>query len=180
LLDRPSQLNIEVDHIAKDFLNIAIDLPRAHRVVSHAWSVNLGQIQLLKDWDNTIYNIVHTPKDKDYWIKKDRITETNFHSVNWPRLGQALDKMPLPRRLFVSKHTSGMCGVGKFKKKWKLRETNACPRCGQYEDSLHVWKCNAEAVTDVWEHSLTNLRTSLRKLDTDPDLTDLIINYLAT
>jgi hypothetical protein len=178
LLDRPSQLNIEVDHIAKDFMNIAIELPRANKVVSHAWSVSHGHNQLLKDWDNSIYNIVHTPKAKDYWIKKDRITEANFTSINWLRLGQALEKMPLSRRLFVSKHTSCMCGVGKFQKIWKLKETNACPHCGQYEDLIHVWKCKAEAVKDVWEHSLANLRTSLRKLDTEPDLINLIINYL--
>jgi hypothetical protein len=71
-----------------------------------------------------------------------------------------------------------MCGVGKFQKIWKLKETNACPHCGQYEDLIHVRKCKAEAVKDVWEHSLANLRTSLRKLDTEPDLINLIINYL--
>jgi hypothetical protein len=71
-----------------------------------------------------------------------------------------------------------MCRVGKFQKKWKLQETNSCPLCGQFEDALHVWKCHAQPVQDLWNNSLTKLQSHLRKLDTDPDLIKLLWAYL--
>jgi hypothetical protein len=73
-----------------------------------------------------------------------------------------------------------MCGVGKFQKIWKMRETNSCPHCREFEDTLHVWKCASTQVSNVWKISRYKLQTSLRKLDTDPDLIELIINYLNT
>jgi hypothetical protein len=74
----------------------------------------------------------------------------------------------------------GMCGVGKFQKLWKLRETDACPRCGQLETAAHVRLCKAPAVKPVWEHSINKLHTALRKLDTDPDILQAIITYLTS
>jgi hypothetical protein len=53
-----------------------------------------------------------------------------------------------------------------------------CPHCGEFEDSVHIWKCSLSAVSDVWQTSLYKLQTSLRKLDTDPDLIDVIMQYL--
>jgi hypothetical protein len=177
-LPRPSQLNILADHMAKAFLPTAIKSPRHYLVNTHAWSIRIGSIPIIQNMDDILYNLVHTPTAKAYWIKRSRLTETSFSSVNWPSLGKALSKMPLSKRLFVSKHTSGMCGVGKFQKIWKTRETNSCPHCGEYEDSVHVWKCASSAVFDIWTHSLLKLQNSLRRLDTDPNLIEVIIKYL--
>jgi hypothetical protein len=71
-----------------------------------------------------------------------------------------------------------MCGIGKFQKIWKTRETNSCPHCGEYEDSVHVWKCASSAVLDIWTTSLFKLQNFLRKIDTDPDLIEVIMKYL--
>jgi hypothetical protein len=79
--------------MAKEFLAIARDSQDQHNVKSPSWSM---------------YDLVHTPVVKQYWIRKSRITDQQFPSVNWPRLGSALDKMPLARRFFCSKHSSGM------------------------------------------------------------------------
>jgi hypothetical protein len=164
--------------MAKDFLVHTREEPRYHIVSSTSWELRLGTIPLQHDIDQTLYELVHTPTVKEYWINKSRITKDTFSSVLWPKLGMALAKMPLSRRLFCSKHTSGMCGVGKFQNIWKTRETDACPHCGQFKDSLHVWKCTSSTVYDVWTNSLNNLKTALRKLDTCPDLKKNIIAYL--
>jgi hypothetical protein len=86
--------------------------------------------------------------------------------------------MPLTRWLFCTKHTNGMCGVGKFQKLWKVRETDSCPHCGKPEDALHVWTCDSPMVDEVWTQSLLKLKSTLKKLDTDPQLLDTIIAYL--
>lgn len=38
----------------------------------------------------------------------------------------------------MSKHLSVMCSVGKFMKHWKVRDSDAFPRCGCPEDAQHV------------------------------------------
>jgi hypothetical protein len=49
------------------------------------------------------------------------------------------------------KHTAGMCGVGKFMKRWGELKEDKCPRCGELEDAPRVWICKGEGVPDIWE-----------------------------
>jgi hypothetical protein len=51
-----------------------------------------------------------------------------------------------------------MCIVGKFQKIWCMRETDACPHCGLFEDALHVWTCESNTVADVWTTLILNLK----------------------
>jgi hypothetical protein len=95
-LDHPSQLNVLVDKMAKDFPATdatAMESNRHYNVYSHSWSLRLGHIPNLHELDQTIYDLVHTPLVKQYWMRKSRISENNFMSVNWKCLGKALDKM---------------------------------------------------------------------------------------
>lgn len=177
-LDRPSQLNVLVDHMAKEFLNTATILPRHYYITTQEWSLKLDSVPLIHDIDQTLYDLVHTPIVREYWLKKKQIDASTFDSINWTRLGQALAKMPLTRRLFCSKHTTGMCGVGKFQKIWKMKETNACPHCGQFEEATHLWKCNTPEVKEVWQQSLITLQKALKKLEMDPQHITIIIDYL--
>jgi hypothetical protein len=149
-LDRLSQLNVLVDQQAKDMIPQAIISGQQQIVRSSSWILRLGSTPIIHDIDQILYDLVHAPSVKEYWIQKESITEDSFSTVNWSRLGQALHKMPLTRQLFCSKHTSGMCGVGKFQKIWRMRETDACPHCSVFEDALHVWTCVANTVADVW------------------------------
>jgi hypothetical protein len=43
---------------------------------------------------------------------------------------------------------------------------------------MHVWKCKAQPVQDLWKTSLTKLHSHLQKIDTDPDLIKLLLEYL--
>jgi hypothetical protein len=94
--------------MAKDFLNTAMESQRHYNVDSHSWTLWLGSIPILQDLDQMLYDLVHTPHVKQYWMSKSWIRENNFTLVHWPRLGKALDKMSLSRRLFCLKHTAGM------------------------------------------------------------------------
>jgi hypothetical protein len=71
-----------------------------------------------------------------------------------------------------------MCGIGKFMKCWQLWENDHCPRCGQQEDAHHVWVCKDNWAKDIWSSALEEVECLLRKLDTDPTVTYLILTYL--
>lgn len=82
------------------------------------------------------------------------------------------------RRVFVSKHTVGMCGVGKFMHLWKQRSSAACPRCGEFEDATHVWKCKGANAEVVWRKAIDDLETWMDSVQTDTDIQAVIINKL--
>jgi len=65
--------------------------------------------------------------------------------------------VPHSRRVWVSKHAAGHCGVGKFTKKWKKYDADECPRCGEPEDKTHVWLCTGRQASEVWEKSIKGL-----------------------
>jgi len=48
-------------------------------------------------------------------------------AINWLAIEAARKESPLTTQWFVTKHTVGMCRVGKFLKHWKESETYACP-----------------------------------------------------
>jgi hypothetical protein len=98
--------------------------------------------------------------------------------VDWDAIGRSMKGVSRGRHEIVTKHTAGMCGVGKFMLRWKQWETDQCPRCGLHEDAAHVWKCKDQGAQDVWFKSLASLELSLRKWDTDPTILHVIMTYL--
>jgi hypothetical protein len=100
--------------------------------------------------------------------------------IHWDAMKRALTSVPLARRLFITKHATGMCGVGKFMRLWGKRDTDSCPRCGASENTSHVWKCPQEQATQVWDLSLQKLQEWMVDVGTLPDMRDSILHYLDT
>jgi hypothetical protein len=111
-------------------------------------------------------------------MAKRHLTTETFDSINWQSMKKAYKESTLSRRTFITKHTSGMCGVGKFMHLWKDKDNPNCPRCGDFEDADHVWVCQGEGVLETWENSLERLKNWLQDSMTDPDLQEVIISYL--
>ena len=84
-----------------------------------------------------------------------------------------------PERHFITKHASSNCGVGTTLVQWNLQEDDACPRCGQPEDSAHVYLCTGQNASVTWESNLNNLVDSLTRSQTDPSITHAIITSLS-
>jgi hypothetical protein len=177
-LDRWAKLNIEMDKRAKQHIHIAQRSPRHYMIYAEPWSVWSHGKKIVTDFSDTIYDIVHSNEAKSYWAKKDDIPEEVVDSIDWDMIKAAMSESKRPRRIFISKHASGMCGVGRFMKRWKWRQDDSCPRCGHPEDSAHVWLCHGEGADDVWETALNNLEAWFNIRQTDPDIQNIILSYL--
>jgi hypothetical protein len=70
----------------------------------------------------------------------------------------------------------GMCGIGRFMEIWGQRSTDACPRCGDPEDSNHVWICKHEGAQKLWTDALEDLRQWMESVNTDPDLLACVLS----
>jgi hypothetical protein len=78
-------------------------------------------------------------------------------TVDWAAIGRTMKGVSRGRRVFVTKHMSGMCGIGKFRKRWKQWEIDQCPRCGEKEDAPYLVPGNMD-VCSTSTASMKNLQ----------------------
>jgi hypothetical protein len=144
VLDRWATLNVLMDSRAKSFLLTARCTPRHQTVWGSPWSLWLRGNKLTSKISISLYARVHDALGKTYWLGKyDMTEEVFFDLVDWEAKGCEMREIKRSRRVFLAKHCSGMCGVGKFIFRWKEWEHDLCSRCGISEDSAHVWLCSS-------------------------------------
>jgi len=139
-LDEWATQNVRMDTLAKQHLSSARRAPRHYNIAGEPWQLWVEGKKITSRIQERIYSAVHRPESEAYWGRKEGSTE-NIPLVDWPNIGYAMKKVPRARRFFITKHISGMCGVGKFMKRWREWEDDLCPRCGVQEDAPHVWLC---------------------------------------
>ncbi len=61
---------------------------------------------------------------------------------------------------------------------WKERDSDACPRCGAFEDAPHVWTCSGEGADEVWAKSIHDLEEWMTSVGTDLDILNAIVMHL--
>ncbi len=176
-LDRWEKLNIEMDALAKRTLSQPHSLP-SQTSKGEPWSIWINKEKIIKDIANNMYEHIHGKEAIDYWLRKEKLNSETCSLMASDTIRKAIIQTPLPRRWFLSKHISGMCGVGKFTTIWKDTESAACPRCGDYEDAPHVWSCKAKAVQLIWDSQLDKLHSWLATIDTDLEITTAITTNL--
>jgi hypothetical protein len=107
----------------------------------------------------------------DYWETRGKFGQGSYSDIDWQATGQAMKKVSIARRHWVSKHSSGFCGTSKMMYRWKQRISNLCPRCNtEVEDATHVWQCQDPRATAVWVQSIANLKVWLQTQCTDPGI----------
>ncbi len=136
---------------------IAKRSPRHYMISSEPWSIWTQGKKIVMDLSDPIYDLAHSTAAKSYWSKKDNVAKAVTESINWELIEAAMNESKRPRRVYIKKHASGMCGVGRFMKRWGMRQEDSRPRCGEPEDSAHVWICHCKGAEDICEQALTNL-----------------------
>lgn len=178
-LSRTAILNVEEDTLAKSMLPSAKEATRHYHINLEPWSIWFQQEKNSIRLHSWIYNIIHSEEAKDYWASNRKLSRAVIDSVDWNIIDSALKEVPQNQQTFVTKHSVGMCGVGKFLKHWKERTSDACPRySAPLEDSAHVWTCAHPDGSALWDQSLTKLKGWMEANDTDPDIQETISRYL--
>jgi hypothetical protein len=159
-------------------MSIARRSPRHYTIVTEPWSLWMNGKKLIQDLPTTVYDIVHSDEAREHWKAKKNISTDVINAINWDSIDTAMKETKRNRKVFISKHVSGMCAVGKFMHRWKLRSDSSCPRCGNHEDAAHVWTCHGQGADDIWEKALSNLEWWFNSMQTDPDIQNTLIAYL--
>jgi hypothetical protein len=110
-----------------------------------------------------MYSHIHNPILDEYWHSRDRYQPATQDNWDWQALADAMKKITITRRHWLTKHTSGWCSVGVMAKRWKLRASGACPRCTSVETTRHVWRCQHQGALEVWDKSMERLQFCLKR-----------------
>jgi hypothetical protein len=115
-LDDWALCNVSMDKKAKLHLSMARFSPRHFSIEGEPWQLWVKGEKVTQDIQTVIYQAIHEEESKKYWGAKDNIEPSSLKEVDWTAIGKAMRNLPRARRVFVAKHISGMCGVGKFMK----------------------------------------------------------------
>ena len=151
----------DTNHIAQQKIN------------GEPWALWIGDRKVVRKLREEVIHQVQGPPCVQYWDEKNRFEPGDSNAVDWKATAKAMKTVPHSRRIYVTKHSAGICGVGKWMKRWKQRESAKCPRCDhEEEDAQHVLKCRGEGVEQAWETALESLEQRCIDLNTDPDIVE--------
>jgi hypothetical protein len=171
--------NVRMDHAAKDKMLRPWTAP-SQRISSHeGWSVWRGnQKQTFYNHDG-IYTLLCERRVVDYWLRRGRLAPEATDRIDWEVLAKACDEESPGRLRWVTKHVTGVCGVGKFLERWQFQPHSRCPRCdAPNEDNRHVYQCPARSTKLEWHGALDDIRQWCDSQDTSPAITEVILKCL--
>ena len=178
ILDHWANLNIEMDLLAKEkrAQEEQTPSPRQWLIEDEPWILCISGVKQTKKFADNIHDFIGGEALCTYWEENGQLPPHSTANVDWDATDLAMRNSPQSRRRWVTKHVVGMCGVGKWMKRWKKKPTDECPRCSQPEDAQHVWLCAHPTANEVWKSALQKLDAWMLKSKTLPIIHTLIIS----
>ena len=141
------------------------------RVLIHRPTNHGTQEYVVSKLSKTCTDSILSINIRKYWQQKRFFTEHSKSSIDWLVARRSSSCLPLYKQVWLSKWTTGICGVGKWLQRWKWQPHSDCPRCGQPdEDVTHVLLCNEITATSLWTSSIADLEEWLELNDCEPDM----------
>jgi hypothetical protein len=138
-------VNVEMDNNAKAHWTATqhtVEQERQQYFSEEPWSLSLDGVKVVSDFETTLQDWCQEPRIHAKWIEKERLPANELPHVDYITTAQALQSVEPTVRRWVTKHTSGFCGVNMWMHRWKWRDSAKCPRCDEpIEDANHVWLC---------------------------------------
>ena len=126
-----------------------------------------------------IYDEHHGDVTCEIWVNDGQLTSEEVHNINWEALKKATKQLPFQRRVWLTKHITGITGVNYWKHKWGQTPHEVCPIClDATETSKHIILCRDQRVQDCWQNTMGKLELHLEKIQTPPILMNTIIQQL--
>ena len=177
--------NFEVDAVAQAYADSLLAVPFIPppnpKFFSEPCAIFFGDVKLATLSRMSVDEVVLLPALRAYWSEKGRLPPEAFDLVHWQTVEVAMKGLPAGIQRWVAKHTTGMCGVAKFRQRWGLDTSNLCPLCGNVpEDHRHVPRCPSPSATTQWHSSLCALQEWFDSSRTSPPISDFIVSMLSS
>jgi hypothetical protein len=173
-LDRWSKWNVQMDTLAKQEWTSARHKYIDPDIFGEPWRVEVGGKKITSNMRGQLREACNMPSAMNYWDGKLRFGSRTSADIDWDALGTAMAGIPLNRRHWRSKTTTGFCATGRMMYRRKEHETDECPRCGAPENVEHIWKCEKDT-QELWNKAMQGVREWLVSYRTHPELARSII-----
>jgi hypothetical protein len=168
-----------MDNLAKVFwMQHSHSAPVFYPLSDEGFQVWPGTRKLSSHQPSVFFDHIHGKTILHWHSSHHRFPACYARRIDWDACAAALSRLPLGRRRWVSKHTSGFCAVGTMLVRWKEQPTPDCPRCTLPENLRHVWKCQEPAVFFVWALLMSLLSNWMQKVHAAKDIAFWIIQCL--
>ena len=145
------------------------------------WQLSYKGMPINTKLGTSLKDLIHVDISLDYWTEQSAtpLSSNTTGHIDWPAIGTAMKESSLYKRHFVSKHSTGHCGVGKMMKLWGFRTDDSCPRCKAVEESApHVILCPHPAASKLWLEQVDSLKNWLKAQKTKGDIITAITRNL--
>ena len=182
-LTRMELLNIEMDALAKDFWHHCcvhnpgdtIPSPPSHDIYGEGWQLHAHNKKIAHPSTRHLYSIIQDPHAQHWWVEHGQIPEAATPEVDWDASTDFMQKLDANERRWITKHSSDNCGVNATLTKWRYKTDAGCPKCGQEEDTAHVYQCQGYSSTSPWDGHMEKLSQYMDRTQTSPQAQDAIL-----
>jgi hypothetical protein len=96
--------------------------------VNEGWTVSHLLNKLSRLHKPTLYNLLKEPSAKAYWVDhRKQLTTPAFDDADWTITGDAVCSLRISRHHWLTKHVTGIRGIGKIKKSMANKHTPIAP-----------------------------------------------------
>ena len=183
-LDRPSQLNVICDKLAKVGLqrDIQYNNPRHDLLPRESVAIFIDDIKVTGSVGGLLRNATSKQHLRAHLDQKGTIASTIFDSVDWKGIQFAMAHSSTRFKLWATKHVSGFSATNKTMSYRSPLHSTSCPCCQLpdiIEDTHHQIHCTNPERQQLWQDTLSNLSSWLDSHDCEPHLSITILTYLS-
>lgn len=179
LLDRPSQLNVDMDQLAKSYWIIL----NSHRPTPFGLPANTTPYSLwcgahrLTTWNRQLaQQLFYNRATRQYWQQH---STTPLDDIAWAASGAALRRLALYQQTWVPRWLTSFLPTGHRLRLLNPDNSNACPRCSLPETHrYHVIRCPHPEAMLLWQTHTTSLDAWMQRQHTKPTLRHAIMSLL--
>jgi hypothetical protein len=131
--------------LAKLYWNqIALSRPPRpnQRFANEGWSISIqgGKLARMLMW--SLYDHTFGQNLRDYWTPKHLINPSLFTCINWNACGRTMKEIPFGKEIWLVKHLTGFCAVGRVMKRRNDWTHDKCPLCLIPNETVsHITAC---------------------------------------
>ena len=179
------RLNVKMDRLAKStwlhsFRQASVPPDIAHiSIRGEGWQLWNGSVKVINPSTSNLYDLIQDSPTQMWWIRHGIIERDTCDLIDWEGTQALMNHLTPAERRYVTKTASANCGVGATLVQWKFQADAHCPRCGQYEDGAHVYRCRGQSADEVWTANLTKLRQYFHRTDTHPEVGDALVTAVS-
>ena len=129
---------------------------------------------------NFIHSITNFQNYEHYIKNKFQWTTEVFNSIDWKSLHKFMQTLTLEQKVSFIKYSHKWRPTNKklHQMEYHQNETAECTLCGEIEDNDHLFQCKDIIMRDAQEETITNMCSSLQKINTSPYIIKTIKTHL--